>query len=880
MKVQNKKCIRKLSFKALKAARKRNLIAIFAIALTTLLFTSLFTIVLSLNASYETYQFRQAGGYCHGTFKDVTQEQAERISSHPKVKEAGFRKVIGFCSDGVFSKTSAEVSYMDGNCTKWCYATPTTGRMPQSGKEVAMDTTALELLGVTPELGAEVTVTFTVTDKDQIGGLVTDTFTLVGYWDYDQIMVHYINVSEDYAQQIEDEAVAGGMNAFRIDMPVMMKSSIDIQGQMEQVDTDLGYTWDSYTDENSVRIGVNWGYTTSQIGSIIDFNTVFAIVAFLLLVIFTGYLIIYNIFQISVTEDIRFYGLLKTIGTTPTQLRRIVRQQALMLCVIGIPIGLLFGFGIGGVLTPVVIKSSNLGVASMTISTSPLIFVVSALFAILTVLMSCAKPAKLAARVSPVEATKYTDVANGGRKKRSSRGAKVYQMAFANLGRNKKKTALVVASLALSITLLNCLYGFVDGFDEEKYISEQSCADFIVSSTDYFNYYGVGVEDYLTEEDIDEVKSNTNASLSGVGYAFFEPKYLWMNEDALRMDYSYYYSESEIDSIPAGEEHRGELVRATCQIEGLDNSLFDKLTVIEGDLSPLFDDSHSIAIEVYTDDYGNVSKPEYYPNVGDTVTIDYIDSMNYIDSRTGKLCTEDTPSEYVTEEVVSEHEVDYTVCALVEVPYSMGYRYSTIGYAAILPVETLVNDSGKSAVPMFYLFDTPDDNAEAEAEEYLADLTKGVSSVLGYESKATVREEFMQFKRMFMILGGVLCGVIAMVGILNFFNAIMTGIISRNREFAVLRAVGMTNGQLRSMLIYEGVFYTLCSAGVALVLSVAIVPLVGRVFENVYWFFEYRFTITPVIVAIPVFLALGVAIPMVLYGQANRESVVERLRGE
>jgi putative ABC transport system permease protein len=308
--------------------------------------------------------------------------------------------------------------------------------------------------------------------------------------------------------------------------------------------------------------------------------------------------------------------------------------------------------------------------------------------------------------------------------------------------------------------------------------------------------------------------------------------------------------------------------------------LFDKLTVIEGDLSPLFDDSHSIAIEVYTDDYGNVSKSEYYPNVGDTVTIDYIDSMNYIDSRTGKLCTEDTPSEYVTEEVVSEHEVDYTVCALVEVPYSMGYRYSTIGYAAILPVETLVNDSGKSAVPMFYLFDTPDDNAEAEAEEYLADMTKGVSSVLGYESKATVREEFMQFKRMFMILGGVLCGVIAMVGILNFFNAIMTGIISRNREFAVLRAVGMTNGQLRSMLIYEGVFYTLCSAGVALVLSVAIVPLVGRVFENVYWFFEYRFTITPVILAIPVFLALGVAIPMVLYGQANRESVVERLRGE
>ena len=129
MNVKNRKCIRKLSLKSLYANRRRNLIAIFAIALTTMLFTSMFTIVLSLNASYETYQFRQVGGYAHGTFKDVSPEQAERIAAHPKVKAAGARKVIGITVDGVFSKTPAEISYMDANCTKWSYATPTTGRM-------------------------------------------------------------------------------------------------------------------------------------------------------------------------------------------------------------------------------------------------------------------------------------------------------------------------------------------------------------------------------------------------------------------------------------------------------------------------------------------------------------------------------------------------------------------------------------------------------------------------------------------------------------------------------------------------------------------------------------------------------------------------------
>ena len=235
MNVKNRKCIRKLSLKSLYANRRRNLIAIFAIALTTLLFTSMFTIVLSLNASYETYQFRQVGGYAHGTFKDVSPEQAERIAAHPKVKAAGVRKVIGITAEGVFAKIPAEISYMDANCTKWSYATPTTGRMPESGKEVAMDTAALQLLGVTPELGAEVTVSYSITDKDQTAFTVTDTFTLVGYWDYDELMpVHYINISRDYADDIEAQALKTGLQPFRTDLNVMLASGTNIQGQMER----------------------------------------------------------------------------------------------------------------------------------------------------------------------------------------------------------------------------------------------------------------------------------------------------------------------------------------------------------------------------------------------------------------------------------------------------------------------------------------------------------------------------------------------------------------------------------------------------------------------------------------------------------------------
>lgn len=82
MRVKNRKCIRRLSFKSLWASRKRNIIAICAIALTTLMFTSLFTIILSVNSSYETYNFRQAGGYSDGIFKDLSREQTDKIAAH------------------------------------------------------------------------------------------------------------------------------------------------------------------------------------------------------------------------------------------------------------------------------------------------------------------------------------------------------------------------------------------------------------------------------------------------------------------------------------------------------------------------------------------------------------------------------------------------------------------------------------------------------------------------------------------------------------------------------------------------------------------------------------------------------------------------------
>ena len=876
MNVRNRKCIRKLSSRTLWASRKRNMIAVIAIALTTLLFTSLFTIALSINRTYEMYTFRQIGGYPHGSYKQVTDEEITAISSHRNIQAVGERTNIGYMGTGVFAKVPAEVSFMDKNCTQWSFASPIEGHIPQSGKEITMDTNALALLGIEPKIGAEVTLTFTVGDQYQYAYDKTDTFTLVGWWEYDDIMpVHYINISEEYADFVEAEGRTNGLQDFRTDLNVMLHSELNIERQMEQVIEDLELPWE--TEQRCYRIGVNWGYTSANVKATADASTVIAILAFLMLVIFTGFLIIYNIFQISVTGDIRFYGLLKTIGVTPRQLKRIIRQQALLMCIVGIPVGMILGYGVGVALLPTVMEQSIFGTASTMVSSSPMIFAASAVFTLITVLLSCAKPGKMAAKVSPVEAAKYVENTAHKKKKRTTRGVKIHQMAFANLGRNKRKTALVMVSLALAVVLLNILVTFTGGFDMEKYLSKKSCADFIVSSTGYFRD-AFHSETFITEEQIAQIQENTTQSLSGSGYKV-TGTLGWMTEDAWRMDRARIGSPDTVERDLAQAYRRGDLVGPTALIEGLDEPLFEKLTVVEGDLAPLFrSEEKAIAMVVYTDDYGIVSTPDYYPPVGSTQTITYVEETMYIDSRTGEEMDENTPMEYIQSRITKSHDIDYTICAYVTLPTPMSYRYTTIGYRFVLPVDRLAEESGREVIPMFWLFDTPDLSSEEAAENYLAKLTEDPLSELMYESKAKMRDEFYSFQTMFLLLGGLLCAIITLIGILNFINTIMTGILSRKREFAVLQAIGMTNKQLKTMLIYEGLFYALGSSLAALILSILLNPLIGKMLESMFWFFSANFTIIPVLLVIPVFALFGWLIPSILYGQAAKQSVVERLR--
>lgn len=309
MKVANRKCIRRLGMRTLLAGRTRNLVAILAIALTAMLFTSLFTIAMSINEGFQQSNFRQAGGFSHGGFKYLTEEQFEELKEDPLIREWGVRRFLGMPTEVPFNKSHVEISYSDAKEAHWMYCDPVEGRLPEEGtNEAATDTHVLELLGVEPEPGTEFTVTFEVDGHE-----TTQSFVLCGWWEYDTaIVANHILIPESRLDEILQETdvtppgsdqMTGSWN-----LDVMLENGArSIESDLEQILENAGYqTEDASNPDTYVNIGVNWGYTGAQFSGRMDPTTLLLVVGILLLILLTGYLIIYNVFQISAAGDIRF----------------------------------------------------------------------------------------------------------------------------------------------------------------------------------------------------------------------------------------------------------------------------------------------------------------------------------------------------------------------------------------------------------------------------------------------------------------------------------------------------------------------------------------------------------------------------------------------
>ena len=694
MKVKNQKTIRRLSFRIFGANRTRNLVAVLAIALTAMMFTALFTIAVTLNHSSEQQMMRQVGGYSHGGFKRLTEEQVDDLREDPLIRESGATYLFSVPEEDAFLKISAEMRYAEDNYAKFCWSLPTSGAMPKQGKEIAMDTAVLELLGIPVKLGEEVELTYPLGNT-----LVTDTFTLCGYWEADPALpAHMIWLSKEYAlsqmeQASPEEREQNNVGDWYLDLG--FEDSRDISGTLEKIAENHGYTIGEATEGTELACGINWAYTSTHSESM-DAQSIFPLIGAVIVMLLTGYLIIYNVFQISVAGDVRFYGLLKTIGTTGRQIRRIVRWQALLLSGIGIPIGLIFGYLTGNLLMPVIM--ANLDDATVYRSANPVIFIGAALFALVTVFISCFLPARRAAKVSPVEAVRYTEQSRTKKKKKKSRNRnRLSQMAWANLMRNKLKTILVVLSLALSIVMLNGVYGFTRGFSMDGFLEKFVISDFLVADADYFKYSGW---EEVSPSLVESLKHLDGFEDGGyVGY-FQDYRQLQVTKKSYVDWMTNRFNQFSLDELDPELLALPDdaMTEMHLSMYALDDYTVSKLEVVEESLEGWKEPGNIVQV-ILTDDYGNPIMDQAMYEVGDPVEI--ISSTDYTVSEDGMDVTRN-----------SQMEESYTVIATAVIPNVMttrGHGYPEFAVSG----ESIPKEYESFVTDMVYLADFTEEGIAA-----------------------------------------------------------------------------------------------------------------------------------------------------------------------
>ena len=554
---------------------------------------------------------------------------------------------------------------------------------------------------------------------------------------------------------------------------------------------------------------------------------------------------------------------------------------AAKLFLIGTPFGLLFGTLLGRSILPVALQifAVDYSGGNIEVGTLPYLGIIvgAILFSGLTVYISTRKAVKKASRVSPIESIRYVeqDMVSIKRKKTAS-GSVIPRMAKANLQRNKRRTVFIVISLTLSIVFLNSVFIFSSSFDEDAYIANQTRSDFIVYSPVIQAAWGdnFGHDSAVPEKAVEEIKEQPGVT---------NEAYLYRNtfeDDHISCDWGTPYvvdnTNKEQRMLPEHlnlgvyqTENGGHTVGLTADnhpignVFGFSENFFDRLDIIEGetDLSvlknKLWNGNNVILMGEY-DDHGNFAGAEsafYFGlSVGDTIQF-------YENGTPTKEFT------IIAKAAATDGDVTVTgggsnIAQIIEGP-------------RIFMAENKFKEIYETPTLYGFLFDV-EEQYQQEMETYLAQDTD-----VAYTSILTMKATVSSVKNVVLLIGGMIGAVFALVGLINFINLVMTNIIIRRHEFATMQSIGMTNRQLRKMMISESFSYVLL-AGIVGTLAAAVLGItLVRSFVEISpssIMMTFQMTLLPALVMLILFLALAFIVPVVALRLFNNRSVVERLR--
>jgi len=891
----------KVTLQSLKKNKTRTIVTIIGIILSAAMICAVTTFASSIyNYAYENAVY--VDGNWHGSAEDVDLKTYELIKNESKIEDYVYAQQLGYAKVDGCTNENKPYLFVLGASDGFNEMMPvhiTSGKYPTSATEILIPEHLYVNGGVELKIGDTIELALgkrmldgysmgqnnpfyvydenneTVPSGEELVVEDTRSYTIVGFYERPSF--------ENYT--------APGYTAITIaDKDAGEQYSYNVWFKMNKIKEVYSFIEDNQLPGRTNSSVLRYSGVSRYEG----FNSMIISLAVIViaLIMFGSIALIYNAFSISVAERTKQFGLLSSVGATKKQLRRMVITEALMVSVVGIPLGILAGVGGIGV-TLIFVGNKFQALVGypipLKLSVSTVSLVIAVVIALLTVLISAIVPSKRATKVSAIEAIRQSKDINTKIKK--VRTSKLVYKVFGLPGmlankyykRSRKKYRATVLSLFMSVVLFVSAAAFTGALTE--------------SVSDSFGNVGYDILIYGHESEfekatVDDLLSELKSSkgVNKVAYAQSSGYYVNVSPNEVSKDYLDYYSAAE--NLPLAEI---ENVGVYTTIKFVDDSAYrDLLKTYKLNEDEYFnpDAPKAVAVDgrvLFDSVLGKYTSYNVLKSENTTINFvvekeldGYYFEGERIDDNGNAIYVyknKDNPGEkkeLTAEEALEEKTIDvgkiiYEEPFYLDVNSRLTMMYPMSLRDNVLSVETMLN----SGYTYYITTDTHVETMDA-VEDTLNNL--GLSK-LRVRDVAADEEENRNIVTIIQVFAYGFIVLISLIAAANVFNTISTNIALRRREFAMLKSVGMTAKGFNRMMNFECILYGTRALLFGLPVSVGISYLIHLAVSEGY---QKDFTLPWVALGIAVLSVFLVVFVTMMYSMSKikKDNPIDALKNE
>lgn len=839
---------KQLTGKYLKANKKRSILTIIGILLSVALISSIGFFLKGIQDA-EVTTYKGLYGSWHVEFTKVNNDLLSKAVNNPKVSRSGLMQTG---EDIQLDKgVSLAPTIASDKALELLPYKIKEGRLPNSKNEIAVEKWAAKYIKAGAKIGDNVT-------------LNNVNYKLVG-------------ILEDNEQtQLKNKGIllskANNIDISKASLLVEISSKTDLKSAVSELDS-ISLNKKAFVN-NSYVIDLQGGGSDSASKAM---NTTVAVI--IAIIVIATIAVIYNSFQISVVERLKQFGLLRAVGMTPKQLRNMVLREATILAAIAIPLGLIVGIiAIYGIQLSFKLIGAD-EVLPMSISISPSVLLISTAVGIASVYFSALLPAFYAGRISPLIAiSSRNSIAKEKIKRRKNIIIrKVFgfegDLAVKNIKRNKKRYRITVFSIVISVVLFVTFKSFMDmvininGTSNEENKIHFSVVQNRSSNTENTN---------ISLDMIDNISKLDTVSKVYKRYAsYWFTQYIGKDKELTQVkNYSGFYNTATLDGVEKTMLPDG------CLTIYDENSMEASKKYLEAgtiDISKLNNENGVILVN-----YGTARDKKTNKKYSGPLTSLKVGDEIELKSKNGNSTTE--TSAFTTSTVKNKNNDTESNTAIKKVkilailnqdPFDSSHVID--GMMLITTEQVAKNLTGVTdihpASAAVQLKDIRDeDKAKKEIEAVIQD-NPALSVIDNIDDNKKQKSAMLMIE--ILVYGFVT--VVSLISSVNIINTLTTNIILRKREFAALKAIGLTQKGLRKMIILEGILYGIEGTIIGSIIASGLSYLM---YKGMIGIQDFPWTIPWFAIAIAAVAALVIGYLSVLspLRRINKENIIETIR--